>query len=232
VKQHKLPIAAGIAVLLIVAIWYVALWGPEGSRLKAARASEVQAVAQVASDQGQLAELQAERPKVAEEKTVLNRLVEGLPNGPSLDQIFGTINKAAEHSGVVLVALQGSAPSGWGVAPGTVSGATATASGPDDIPLSVDVTGTPAHILHFVTALDANPRIYVVTSLTISPMLGVQSVALQVDVFFESSAGQDPTYPGSLTPPTTPPTTAPATAPTTAPATAPTTTATTAASGA
>jgi Tfp pilus assembly protein PilO len=194
-KQHRVPIVAVLAAVVVMAIWYAAVWMPEGSKLKAARVSESQALSQIATEQSQLLMMRSDAPKVVQEEKVLESLVKALPDGPSVDQLLRTINVAATQSKVTIATLSVPQPAGW--AGSNAAAAPATATGPDSLTLSVAITGSNANILRFVTDVDAQPRIYVVNTLTLQPSdSGSLSASLSVETFFESSTANDPTFPG------------------------------------
>lgn len=242
-QQQRIALIALVAVVVVLGAWYAAFWRPETSHLKAAQSNQAQAAAQLTADQAQLAQLQAERPKLAAEKKTLARLVQAVPNGPSLDQLLRTISTAAHSAGVFVTAVSTPQPTGWGASassvgatPGSASaptagpaatGSTATgaastsaastssgtaasaaapaAQGPGAVQVTVNVTGLNAHILNFITALDAQPRIYVVDSFGLqapstsgssvnSPSLLSTGIVLQA--FYESAGSGNPTFPG------------------------------------
>ena len=195
--EQRIGLAAAAAIVVVLVVWFVAFWKPEGSSLRAAQKSEAQAAAQVVSDQAQIATLKADAPKVAKEKAVLQKLVQEVPDGPSLDQMLVTINRAAAASGVALNTVGTPEPSGWGTT--AASSPPTTAAGPQYISLSLGVTGSQAQVLRFVSALDAQPRLYVVNSFSLSaPSAGHAAVSttLTVQGFFESAASNNPTFPG------------------------------------
>lgn len=198
-KRHERAALVGLgAAMVLVIAWYLALWRPEASSLRAARTTESQAATQVASDEGQIVSLRADGAQVAKAKAVLHRLVEAVPDGPSLDQMLSTINRAAASSGVSLTSVGTPTPSGWPVGS---SGATTptTGTGPSSISLSLGVTGSQAGVLGFIRALDAQPRLYVVSSFGLgTPTAGgaPSSTTLTVEAFFKSAASGIPTFPG------------------------------------
>jgi Tfp pilus assembly protein PilO len=195
--EQKVAALAVAVIALVLTVWFVAFWRPEGSGLQAAKKAEAQAAEQVASDQAQIAMLRADAPKVAKEKVILQKLLRELPDGPSLDQMLLTINRAAASSGVVLSSVGTPEPSGWGTPPGSTT--PVTVAGPQSISISLGVTGTPARVLRFVSALDAQPRLYVVNSFSLSaPPAGhsVVSTSLTVQGFYQSAASNNPVFPG------------------------------------
>lgn len=197
-KQERVALVALGAVVLVIVVWLVAFWRPEGSSLRTAQKAEAQAAAQVSSDQAQIATLRADAPKVAKEKAVLKKLVQEVPDGPSLDQMLLTINRAASSAGVTLSSVGTPEPSGWGGSSG--QSAPTTASGPESISLALGVSGSQSAVLRFVSTLDAQPRLYVVNSFSLTkPTQGGAGVStsLTVQAFFQSAASNNPTFPGN-----------------------------------
>jgi Tfp pilus assembly protein PilO len=200
-KEHRLPIFAGVAVVLIVVVWFVAFWHPETSGLAAAQARESQAAGQVATDQGQIIQLRAESKNVKNEEAQYQKLLKGLPVGPSLDQLLRTINTAAAQAKVVVTAEATPIPGGWGAsaaAPATPGAAT----GPASLSLSITVDGSNSSVLKFITTLDDQPRVYVVDDFSLRTAPGAaqaagSSTGLTVETFYQSAASNNPTYPGN-----------------------------------
>lgn len=203
-KPYRVAIIAAVAVVVVVVGWYAAFWHPEGSRLKTARSNEAQAAAQVSTDRMQLMALKAQEPKVAKEETVYKKLVQAVPDGPSLDQLLRTVNSAASSAGVALTAVGAAQPSGWGTSsassPAAAStGASASSASATPIGVDVSINGTNAQVLKFVTALDKQPRLYVVQSFNLtngSATGGAQSTGINVEAFYVSAASNNPTFPG------------------------------------
>ena len=197
-KQERIGLAALGAVALVVIVWFVAFWRPEGSSLRTAQKNEAQAAAQVSSDEAQIATLRADAPKVKKEKAVLQKLVQEVPDGPSLDQMLVTINRAASAAGITLVSVGTPEPSGWATSSGP--SAPAAATGPDSLSLALGVSGSQPEILRFVSTLDAQPRLYVVNSFSLTRPTNngaAVSTSLTVETFFQSAASNNPTFPGN-----------------------------------
>ncbi len=200
-KQQKLIALGALAAVLVVAVvWYMALWKPEGASLKTAQASLQQAQGQVATDQAQLAQLKAQVPKVKGERAVLKKLVQAVPNGPSLDQALTTLRAAARRAGVTLQSVSVPEPTGWGTPASSPAGTPASPSGPLSLGLSVAATGSQAQLLAFVRAVDAQPRLYVVNSFALSSVgntgTGHESTTFSINTFYASSSATSPVFPG------------------------------------
>jgi Tfp pilus assembly protein PilO len=199
-KQQLIVVVAGLAIVVVIVAWYAALWSPETSRLKTAQASEVQAAAQVSSAQAQVTQLRADQSKVAQEEALYRELVKAVPNGPSLDQMLRTINAAAKSAGITLTSVGTPEPTNWGAAKTGTS--PTTGAGPASMSVTLGVEGGNAQVLGFVTALDKEPRLYVVNSFTLSTAMGgaasngSNTATLQVETFFASAASGNPVFPG------------------------------------
>ena len=197
-KQERIGLAAVAVVALVVMGWFLAFWRPEGASLRTAQKNEAQAVSQVTSDEAQIATLRADAPKVKKEKAVLQKLVQEVPDGPSLDQMLVTINRAASAAGITLVSVGTPEPSGWAGSSGP--SAPAVATGPESLSLALGVSGSQSALLRFVETLDAQPRLYVVNSFSLtrpSSTGAAVSTSLTVEAFFESAASNIPTFPGN-----------------------------------
>ncbi|MGH9104401.1 MAG: hypothetical protein ACRDZX_00920 [Acidimicrobiales bacterium] len=199
-----------VGLLIVVGIWYAALWRPETSHLRAEGQLQSQAASNVASLQGQLASLQVLSKRVPAERKALSKLDQAVPDGPSLDQLLDAINTAAAKAGVPLTAIGTPMPTGWGqpaASPGSAASApaTGTTTGPPSISLTISIGGTAARVLKFVTALGSQRRLFVVDSfsLTTSPATSPASgksrapatglgTSLTVEAFYVSATSANP----------------------------------------
>ena len=163
-----------VSLLVVIGIWYVAFWGPENSQLKKARSNEAQAETSVVSLSAQLAAMRAQVRQVPAERATLALLNEAVPEGPSLDELLKTITAAAAKAHVGLISIGTPEPAGWG-SPATA--AAAPPPGPPTITLSIGINVTSSlQILDFVTALEAQPRLYVVDGVDLPDLPGAASV--------------------------------------------------------
>jgi Tfp pilus assembly protein PilO len=196
-KQQRIVIVAAVAIVVVLGAWFGALWHPETSRLKSAQASESAAVVGLSTVKDQLVALKSEEPMVAREAAVLRDLIGAVPNGPSLDQMLRTINAAAIESGAAITSVGTPQPAGWGAASSTTA---AAQSGPTSMTVALGVEGTDAQLLKLVTALNSEPRLYVITALSLSATLaggGVGSTGLTVEAFFVPTVGSNPLFSAS-----------------------------------
>ncbi len=196
-KLHKLVgLVAAAAVLVVAVAWYMTLWKPEVSRLKTAQANLAQVTGQVSTDQAQLTQLEAQVPKVKSERATLDKLVRAVPDGPSLDQALRTVRDAASKAGIKVQSLSVPPPSGWG-GTGTPP---SSSTGPLSLSISVGATGSQSQLLSFVRALDAQPRLYVVTAFGLNASGNAnsaqESTTFSINTFYASSTATSPVFPG------------------------------------
>lgn len=198
-------LAAGLCgLVVVVGLWYGALWRTETSHLARERSQEAQAVAQVAQLDAQLAILRSEDKQLPADRAGLAKLDQEVPEGPSLDQLLDTINSAALSAGVVLSAVSTPEPAGWGSLPTpTATGAPAASSsagaGPQSINLSVVAAGSETQLLRFVSLVDSQPRLFVVQSFALNSATDTASARGQgagtnfsIKAFYVSSTTADP----------------------------------------
>lgn len=188
----KLGFAALGVVVLVVAVWYGVFWRAETSHLKAAKAQLAQVTAQVQADQATVAALQVEAKEAVKDKPLYTKLVGLLPYGPSLDQLYTTINQAAGSAKVQLASVGVPAPAGWGT---SAASSSASLDGAQLISVTAQVRGSTSQVLKFITAVDNSNRLYVVTSFTLSAVAG--PTTLQIYGFYQSATATDPVFPGS-----------------------------------
>lgn len=206
------------ALVLVVGVWYGALWRPAEKHLSTLKAAQVVAANNVMSLQAQVGALRAAQKQLPKDRAALAALDAAIPADPGLDQLIKVINNVATQAGVSLTTIGTPAPSGWGQSGGAVAG---TGPGPEDLSVSIGVQGSDVKLLQFVTDLNAAPRLFVVDgfSLTSAPRTGavssgssnvspgssdvssgssdVSSYSLSVTTFFVSATSNNPVFPGN-----------------------------------
>lgn len=228
--MRKVALIALLGVLVVFAGWYMVFWRSESSHLRALKAQESKAVANVSQLEMQLGALKVLQREVPAEKAALSKLDQDIPQGPSLDELLDVVNRAATTAGVTLTSVGTPQPAGWGGSAsgqGAVSGQnTSSGPGPQTMSLSISVNGNNAGLLRFITALDSAPRLFVVDNFSLSSsQTSTGATGLTVETYYVSPASGDPASSFALTQVgPTPPTTVQPAAPSThtAPAKAPT----------
>ena len=182
--NRRLLIPLGIGVVLVL-LWFVALWGPQGSALSGARKRANDATQQGATLRDQLARLQQARRDQPIKQSQLETLRVAIPDDPNLAQFILDANDAASRAGIDFLSISPTPPSAQGQAttPTTAAGgAAAGAAAATAIPIrtSLSISGGYFQVLDFVNRLNRLPRLVVVDSLNIGG--GADPTRLQVSM--------------------------------------------------
>jgi Tfp pilus assembly protein PilO len=191
------------ALVLVVGVWYGALWRPAEKHLATLRAAQVVAANNVLSLQAQADALRVQQKQLPKERAALAALEAAIPADPGLDQLIKVIDNVTNQAGVSLTSIGTPAPSGWG---SSGSASAAPGPGPQSIAVGIGVQGSDVSLLRFVTDLNSASRLFVVDgfSLSSAPRAGAASAAasaassysLSVTVFYVSAASNNPVFPG------------------------------------
>ena len=155
-RANRVLLGAVGAGLLILIVWFLFLWGPQGNRLSDAHDRRDTAEQQNQALQAQLARLQAAQERVPELAARLEQLRVAVPEQPNLAQFILDANDAAERSGIDFISVSPSPPA-------------AGESGPSVIRTSINITGGYFQVLDFLNRLGSMPRIVIVDTVGISP---------------------------------------------------------------
>lgn len=203
-RRLLIPIAIGVAVVLL---WFVALWGPQGSALSSAKKRRTTAEQQEATLRDQVSRLQQARRDQPLKQSELETLRVAIPDDPNLAQFILDTNDAATKAGIKFLSITptppASATAGSAAASGTAAGGSTT---PIPIKMSLTISGGYFQILDFINRLNKLPRIVVVDNLSITGGADISNmqVAISARMFTTSprpvSGGtSSPTTPGATT---------------------------------
>ncbi|HVF32541.1 MAG TPA: type 4a pilus biogenesis protein PilO [Acidimicrobiales bacterium] len=160
-KPKLILIGVG-AALLITAVWYFALWSPQGKDLDTAKADRAAAEQRASELQARLTRLQ----KLEANADVLERdralLASAIPTADQLDAFLLQVNDRASRAGVEFVSIAPQQPGGAAAAPG------AAVAGPTPIGLQMQVTGDYFAILRFLEQLRDGERLVTVENFALS----------------------------------------------------------------
>ncbi len=180
---RRIGAAALAAVIVLVAVWYLAAWHPGAKKLDAvhkARAAAEQQVGQLASEVSRLQSLvwlvPADRKKLAV-------LEAAMPDQPSLAQALSQLNQAATLSGVNLTSVGPSAPAG-ATTSGAAGRSSSAAAGVQVVPITLSASGSYAGLMAFLTRLAQMPRVVVVDNLSISGAATQLTASISAKIFF------------------------------------------------
>jgi len=164
VTNRRIPMIAGAAALILVVIWYMALWSPQAKQLKAAHKAHAAAMQQIGQLQSQKDQLQGLVKQIPADTALFTRLEAALPDNPQLDQALNLLHQAADSAGVKLLSLSPSHPA----TPGSAQSGGQQQTGVPSVSLTMNIQGSSAQVQSFLSALDAMPRTVVIDSLSIS----------------------------------------------------------------
>lgn len=170
-------IGFGAAGVLLV-LWFLLLWGPQGGRLDDAKARRAAAENQNGTLEVRLARLQEAQERAPQLLADLERLRAAVPDDPALAQFILDANTIAEDAGVEFLSI----------APGVPS--PSLTGGPPVVNLQIAVNGGYFQVLDYLDRLDALSRVVVVDSLTLTPATeeGEVNIGVQLSARMFTSA--------------------------------------------
>ncbi len=177
---HRIAAVAAAAALVLVALWYLALFHPATQKLAAAHKAEIAASQKVTQLNGQIGQLQVLQKQIPLDTAKLAALQAAITADPSLATALVQLHQAATESGVSLSSVSPSAPTGQS------SGA--QTSGPPSITLALLASGSYSQIRAFLAALANMPRTLVIDSLDISGSGTKLSANISARIFYAAAA--------------------------------------------
>jgi len=157
VIRYKVPIITGVATLVVALIVYVAWISPEGGKLSSLRAQQTQLQSQQSNLQTEIATLKRDKANLAANCQQLTKDLSQIPGTPSVDSFFHQITTLAVNAG------DPNTPSiAVTQAPGAASG------GVKEVTVTLTLEGTYGQMTSFLQGLDAFPRLFTVTSITVN----------------------------------------------------------------
>lgn len=189
VELNTKVIAIAVAAsVLLVAIWYLALYSSQGKSLKNAHSVAATANSQAAQLRSQIAVLQQEKEQLSASKAKLTTLQAALPNTPALDKLIDDINAAAASTGVDWQNVTPSKPASY-----TAGSAQAVSAGlpggMQALSVAMQVNGAYSQVLAFVSKLTSLSRLLDVGQFNLSG-IGTPKVSAQItsQIFYVPSA--------------------------------------------
>jgi Tfp pilus assembly protein PilO len=145
------------AAALLLAVWFLLLWGPQGNKLSDAKKRTTAAETQNSELQLRLSRLEAAQKDAPELMATGEELRRAVPASPDLAQFILDANDAATAAGVVVLAISPQPPQ---ASPG---------GGPAVVSLQISVTGSYAEVVNYLDRLDDLPRLVVIDKLGLAP---------------------------------------------------------------
>jgi Tfp pilus assembly protein PilO len=154
--KRFLPFIAAGAAVLIVIVWYVALYSPKNSDLSKAHADLTAAQGSQQNLKAQLSNLRGLESNRTKQQAVLQKLSAAVPPTPDLASFILQANDIATQSGV-----------NWlQVSPGLPSAA--SGGGPTSINLSMQLEGGFYQVYDYLNRLETLQRLVIVDSVNIN----------------------------------------------------------------
>jgi Tfp pilus assembly protein PilO len=168
-KRFRVSVFIGVGTLVLGLIVYAAWIAPEGSHLKALQAKQTTLQAQQASLQVKIATLKREKAQLGTDCQQLTTDLTEIPGTPDVDSFLQQVTALAVSSGdpntPSISVTQASGAAKAGVTPVTVA---------------MTLAGTYGQMTSFLQGLDTFPRLFTVTSISVtggSVVTGGQTVA-------------------------------------------------------
>jgi Tfp pilus assembly protein PilO len=191
--NQRISVIAGTVVVFMLLGWYVAFWRPATSHLSKAHATESAAQARQAVLDSQLARLVALERALPTSERELRASEPALPVSISVDTAIDQVNAIAVRDHISWtnegqsVAGASSSTAGGSSSAGASASPSTTGSGNSTLDLTMDVSGTYAHMSTFITDLEHRPRLVVIDSLSYAPAQRLVAVTIAARAFFDSS---------------------------------------------
>jgi Tfp pilus assembly protein PilO len=175
-RRLLIPIGAGLMVLVL---WYVALWSPQGSSLSKAKKRTEEAIAKRDNLRTQITRLQESQKDQPLKQAQLETMRVAIPDDPNLAQFILDANDAASKAGIDFLSITPTPPSQGGATTATTAagGSAAAAAALTPIKIAMTISGGYFQVLNFINLLNALPRIVVVDGLSLSGSSPTQGTA-------------------------------------------------------
>jgi Tfp pilus assembly protein PilO len=172
-------VAAG-AALVLIGLWYVALFHPATHKLAVAHKAEAAAEQNISQLHAQVAQLQTLEAQIPSDKAKLAALNAAITTNPSLATALVQLHQAATRSGATLSTVGPSAPTG--------PSAGAQTSGTPSIALTLTASGSYGQLMAFLRQLASLPRTLVVDTLDISGSGSKLTANMSARIFYTAAA--------------------------------------------
>ncbi|MDQ1392727.1 MAG: Pilus assembly protein PilO [Acidimicrobiaceae bacterium] len=184
--MNKRVIAIAVAAsVVLIGIWYVAVFSAQSKSVKKAHSQESSAKSQAQSLRSQIAVLQREKADLPASTAKLTTLKLSLPDTPALDKLIDDVNAAAAASGVDWQTITPAKPATFAAGSGQAVAA-GFPGGMQSVTVAMQVNGTYKQITDFVVKLNGLSRLLDVGSINLSGIGGATKSTGQIttQIFF------------------------------------------------
>jgi Tfp pilus assembly protein PilO len=187
--NRRTLIFGAVAAVAVVALWFLAFWGPRGRALSDARERREQAESRRSQLQTEIDRLRAAQRDEPAKTARLEALRTAIPDDPNLAQFILDANDAANRAGIDFISIAPALPTaGSGTPAAAPATTTTTAAGaapaaespaagapsptagalPADVKLSLQIRGGYFQVLDFLNRLEDLPRLVVTDGVTVT----------------------------------------------------------------
>jgi Tfp pilus assembly protein PilO len=184
---RRISIVALAAALVIVAVWYLALFSPQSKKLASAHKAQAAAEQQVTQLQGQVTQLEALQKQIPADQKRFSALSAAIPDNAQLDSALRDLHSAAVSSGATLSSVTPSAPS-TGAAGSTTTPAASQSGAVPSITLAMTASGDYGQLRSFLSNLYSMQRTLVINQLAIAGTGNQLSASISAEIFYAGQA--------------------------------------------
>lgn len=158
-QQYRIPLLTAVGAIVVAVVVYLAWISPEGSKLTSLHSKESQLQTQQTSLQAELAMLKSEKANLGTTCSTLTKDVTEVPGSPDVDSFLQQVTALAVTSGdpntPSISVTQSAAPAAGG-------------SGVTTVAVTFSLAGTYGQMSTFLQGLYTFPRLFTVSSASIS----------------------------------------------------------------
>lgn len=183
-STRRLYSIAAVAVVVLAAAWYLGVYRPSSAKVSAAHKAYAAAASQVRQLDAQVASLQALEARIPADKARLASLEAAVPTTENLRGLLDQLHALATSTGTELTTVSPGPPQS-AAGTQTASASAKSASGLQEIPLSMAASGTYGQLTSFMSGLTNLKRSMVIQSVSItSGSQGQLAASLSTQVFY------------------------------------------------
>lgn len=153
-KRNQIIIGA-IAIVAVIALWWVFLYSPLNDDLSTAQTETATAQKQTQDLQATLARLQSLKKSLPEKQALLNKLDKAVPKNPDLAEFIVQANDIADQAGIEFLSITPGQPA-------------AGAGGVSEIQLTITLSGSFFQLQDYLQSLENLDRLVIIDSLNVS----------------------------------------------------------------
>lgn len=153
-KRNQIIIGA-VAIVAVIALWWVFLYSPLNDDLSSAQAETATAQNQTQDLQATLAQLESLKKSLPEKQALLNKLDKAVPENPDLAEFIVQANDIADQAGIEFLSI----------APGQPAAGT---GGVSEIQLTITLSGSFFQLQDYLQSLENLDRLVIIDSLNVA----------------------------------------------------------------